>query len=184
MWNRVWLTLTGLLLLGAGGATLVGGLGAFGRDRRLVTGAMSQWIVAHWWFWPSMAGGSLAVAMLGSGWLAAQWRCRSLRRLAMGDARAGATRMAARVATRAIAADVTSYPGVRRVSTRLSGSARRPSMRVRVMCEAGVDLDELSWRIRDDAMVRLRTTLNREDLGGVVDFRVKRDDRAWERRVV
>jgi hypothetical protein len=102
----------------------------------------------------------------------------------MGDARAGATRMAARVATRAIVADVTSYPGVRRVSTRLAGSARRPSMRVRVMCDAEVDLDELAWRIRDDAMARLRTTLNREDLGGVVDFRVKRDDRAGERRVV
>ena len=184
MWNRVWLALTGAVLLGAGGTTLVGGLGAFGRDRPLITNAMSHWMAAHPWFWPSVAGGSLALAMLGSGWLAAQWRCRSLRRLAMGDARAGATRMAARVATRAIAADVTSYPGVRRVSTRLAGSARRPSMRVRVMCDAGVDLDVLAWRIRDDAMVRLRTTLNREDLGGVVDFRVKRADRVRERRVV
>ena len=36
----------------------------------------------------------------------------------------------------------------------------------------------------DDAMVRLRTTLNREDLGGVVDFRMKREIPAWERRVV
>jgi hypothetical protein len=184
MGNRVWLALTGLLLLGIGGATLTAGLGGFGPDRPLVTGAMSRWILAHGWFWPAMAGASLTVAMLGSGWLAAQWRCRTLRRLAMGDARAGATRMAARVATRAIVADVTSYPGVRRVSTRLSGSARRPSMRVRVMCDAEADLDELAWRIRDDAMARLRTTLNREDLGGVVDFRVKRDDRAWERRVV
>jgi hypothetical protein len=101
----------------------------------------------------------------------------------MGDAHAGATRMAARVATRAIAADVTSYPGVRRVRTRLAGSARRPSVWVRVMCDPQVDLTELSWRIRDDAMVRLRTTLNREDLGGVVDFRMKRDDPVWERRV-
>jgi hypothetical protein len=184
MGNRVWLALTGLLFLGAGGTTLAAGLGAFGPDRPLVTGAMSRWILAHWWFWPATAGGSLAVAMLGSGWLAAQWRCGTLRRLAMGDARAGATRMAARVATRAIVADVTSYPGVRRVSTRLAGSARRPSMRVRVMCDAEVDLDELAWRIRDDAMARLRTTLNREDLGGVVDFRVKRDDRTGERRVV
>jgi hypothetical protein len=182
MWNRVWLALTGLVLLGAGGTTLAGGV--LGKGRPLVTDATSQWVAEHRWFWPSVAGGSLALAMLGSGWLAAQWRWRRLRRLAMGDARAGATRMAARVATRAIAADVTSYPGVRRVRTRLSGSARRPSMRVRVMCDAGVDLDELAWRIRDDAMVRLRTTLNRADLGGVVDFRMKRDDPEWERRVV
>jgi hypothetical protein len=184
MWNRVWLALTGLVLLVAGGTTLAGGLGAFGPDRPLVSGAMSQRMAESLWFWPSVAAGALTIAVLGTGWLAAQWRSRTLRRLAMGDARAGATRMAARVATRAISADVTSYPGVRRVRTRLSGSARRPSVRVRVMCDAEVDLSELAWRIRDDAMVRLRTTLNREDLGGVVDFRMKREIPAWERRVV
>jgi hypothetical protein len=180
--NRVCLVLTGLVLLGAGGAALLSGVR--GPRRPIVTGAMSHWMAESLWFWPAVASGSLAVAMLGSAWLAAQWRCRTLRRLAMGDARAGATRMAARVATRAIAADVTSYPGVRRVSTRLSGSPRRPSVRVRVTYEEGVDLGELAWRIRDDAMVRLRTTLNREDLGGVVDFRMKRDDRTGGRRVV
>jgi hypothetical protein len=182
MFNRVWLMLIGLVLLGAGGTTLVAGVAGAGRP--LVTGATSRWVAERLWFWPAVAGGSLAVAMLGSAWLAALWRCRTLRRLAMGDARAGATRMAARVATRAIAADVRSYPGVRRVRTRLSGSARRPAMRVRVMCDTGVDLDELAWRIRDDAMVRLRTTLNRADLGGVIDFRMKPDDPARGRRVV
>jgi hypothetical protein len=101
-----------------------------------------------------------------------------LRRLAMGDARAGGTRMAARVATRAITADVRSYPGVRRVRARLSGTARRPSIRVRVTCDDRADLTELARRIRDDAMVRLRTTLDREDLGGVVDFRTIRDQPA------
>lgn len=172
MGNRVCLALTGLVLLAAGGATLVNGVRE--PHRPLLTGAASRWMAENLWFWPAVASGSLAVAMLGSAWLAAQWRRRTLRRLAMGDARAGATKMAARVATRAIAADVTSYPGVRRVSTRLAGSARRPSVRVRVMCEEGVDLGELAWRIREDAMVRLRTTLNREDLGGVVDFRMNR----------
>ncbi|MDN3351665.1 alkaline shock response membrane anchor protein AmaP [Actinomadura sp. DC4] len=182
MGNRVWLALTGLVLLGTGGTTL--GLGVFRPGRPLVTGATSRWISAHPWFWASVSGVALAVAMLGTAWLSAQWRRRTLRRLAMGDARAGATRMAARVAARAIAADVTSYPGVRQVRTRLAGSARRPSMRVLVMCDAEVDLAELSWRIRDDAMVRLRTTLNRDDLGGVVDFRMKRADPAGARRVV
>lgn len=172
MGNRVWLALTGLVLLGAGGMTLAGGLGAFGRDRPLITDEMSHWMAVNPWFWPSAADGSLAVAMLGSGWLAAQWRRRTLRRLAMGGTRAAATRMAARVATRAIMADVMSYPGVRQVRTRLCGTARRPAMRVRVTCDAGVDLDQLTWRIRDDAMVRLRTTLNRDDLGGVIDFRL------------
>jgi hypothetical protein len=181
MFNRVWLAVTGLVLLGVGGMALAGGAGAFGRDRPIVT---AVWATEHRWFWPAVTGGALAVTMLGGWWLAAQWRRRSLRRLAMGDPRAEPTRMAARVATRAIAADVTSYPGVRRVRTQLSGSRRRPSVRVRVMCDAEVDLAELAWRIRDDAMVRLRTTLNRDDLGGVVDFRTKKNESEYVRRVV
>jgi hypothetical protein len=181
MGNRVWLALTGVTLMGAGGAALAESFMA--PHRPLVTAEASRWMAGSLWFWPVAASASLAVAMLGSVWLAAQWRCRTLRRLAMGGARAGATRMAARVATRAIAADVTSYPGVRRVATRLSGSPRRPAVRVRVTCDT-FDLDELAWRIRDDAMVRLRTTLNRDDLGGVVDFRVRRDDRKDDRRVL
>lgn len=176
MANRVWLALTGLVLLAAGGATLAAG--ASGPPRPLVTVATSRWIAAHPWFHAYVAGASVAVTMLGAGWLSAQWRRRTLRRLAMGHARAGATRLAARVATRAITADVTSYPGVRRVRTWLAGSARRPSVRVRVLCDAEADLAELAWRIRDDAMVRLRTTLDRDDLGGVVDFRMTRPDRA------
>jgi hypothetical protein len=182
MFNRVWLALTGLVLLASGGGTLAAGV-SWAR-RPLVTAATSRWVAAHPWFWPGLAAGSLAVAMLASAWLAAQWRCRSLRRLAMGDARAEPTRMAARVATRAIAADVTSYPGVRQVRPRLAGSARRPSMRVLVTCDAEADLDELALRIRDDAMARLRTTLNRADLGGVIDFRVRRPDSARDRRVM
>jgi hypothetical protein len=182
MGNRVWLTLNGMALLGVGGAALIESVLA--PHRPILTGGASRWMAHSLWFWPSAASGSLAVAMLGSAWLAAQWRRRSLRRLAMGDARAGATRMAARVATRAIVADVISYPGVRRVRPRLSGSARRPAMRVRVMCDADADLGELAWRIRDDAMVRLRTTLNRTDLGGVIDFRVKRADPDRGRRVI
>jgi hypothetical protein len=182
MWNRVWLALTGLIMLVAGGAAMAGSLGAFGRET-VLTGAMSQWAGHRPWFWPAVAAGTCAVAVLGSGWLTAQWRSRTLRRLAMGDPRSGATRIAARVATRAITADVRSYPGVREVRTRLAGSARRPRIRVRVTYEPGADLTELMARIRDDAMVRLRTTLDRADLGGVVDFQLSRADRPGGRRV-
>lgn len=172
MANRVRLALTGLVLLAAGGTALAAG--ASGPHRPLVTAATSRWIAVHPWFHASVAGVSVAVTMLGASWLSAQWRRRTLRRLAMGHAGAEATRLAARVAARAIVADVTSYSGVRRVRPRLAGSARRPWMRVRVLCDADVDLAELAGRIRDDAMVRLRTTLDRDDLGGVVDFRMTR----------
>ena len=101
----------------------------------------------------------------------------------MGDAESGATRMAARVATRAITTDVTSYPGVRRARARLVGSDRRPWIRVDVTCDDTADLMEVGARIRHDAMVRLRTTLDRQDIGGVVDFRVIRAEPVRDRRV-
>ena len=186
MRNRVWLALTGLSLLIAGAMAVAGGLGAFGREhagRPLLTAVMSRWVSAHRWFWPSVAMAACAVALLGAGWLTAQVRCRTLRRLAMGDPGSGATRMAAQVATRAITTDVTCYPGVRRARARLLGSTRRPWIRVHVTCDDVADLVELERRIRDDAMVRLRTTLDRQDIGGIVDFRIIHAEPAQERRV-
>ncbi len=177
MRNRVWLALTGLVLLAAGGAAAAGGLGAFGRAyaaRPLPFGTPPA---------PAVGAGAGAVALLGFCWLAAQVRGRRLRRLAMGDGGAGATRMAARVATRAITTDVRSYAGVRRVRTRLVGTGRRPWIRVNVTCGDGADLGELGDRIRYDAMVRLRTTLDRPDMGGIIDFRVVGPEPVKDRRV-
>jgi hypothetical protein len=186
MANRVWLALTGLTLLAGGGAEVCAGLGVFGRGpagRTPILLARSGWMPAHRWLWPSAAAVSCAVAMLGLGWLIAQVRRRALRRLAMGDTDSP-TRMAARVATRAVRADVTSYPGVRDVRARLLGSGRRPLIRLDVTCEDLAALGELAQRIHDDAMVRLRVTLDRRDIRGVVDFRVRRRGAAGGRRVV
>jgi hypothetical protein len=183
MRNRVWLAFTGLVLLAAGGAVAAGGLGAFGRAYAARPLPDPRWIAAHRPFWPAVAAAASVVALLGFCWLTVQVRGRRLRRLAMGDAGSGTTRMAARVATRAITTDVTSYPGVRRVRTRLVGSGRRPRIRVNVTCDDDADLMELGERIRYDAMVRLRTTLDRQDIGGIVDFRVIRAEPVRDRRV-
>ena len=187
MRNRVWLALTGLVMLGAGGTALADGLGMFGRERAdtpLFTGVMSQWVSTHIWFWPGVAAGACAVTVLGAGWLVAQARGRTLRRLAIGDPRSRATRMAARVASRAVIADVASYPEVRRARVRLSGKAGRPRIRLRVTCDDRADVAELGRHIRDDALARLRTTLEREDIVGIVVFRVIRAERPPERQSI
>lgn len=174
MRNRVCLALTGVILLAIGATALAAGFGVFGGEdagRAPILGAMSRWVPAHRWRWSSVAATSCAVALLGFGWLTAQVRCRALRRLAMGGT-GPATRMAVRVATRAIKADVTSYPGVRDVRATLLGSRRRPMIRLNVACDDLTELGELARRIHDDAMVRLRLTMDRRDLRGVVDFRV------------
>lgn len=173
MLNRVWLALTGLTLLGGGGAGLAPGCGAFGRrwaNRPIWTAGMSRWVAAHGWFWPAAAAVAGAVAAMGAGGLIVLGRRRRLRRLAVGDARSGATRMAARVAVRTVIADVTAYDGVHEVRARLAGRAAGPRMLLRVTCSADADLAALGRRIRDDALIRLRATLAREDLTGVVIF--------------
>jgi hypothetical protein len=170
MRDRTSLACAGLALLAAGGASLACGLGGFGPEpaARTLLGASP-------WLRPSAAVIGCAVAGLGLAWLAAQVRRRTLRRIAMGDEHAGATRMAARVAVRAVTADVASYPGVRRARVRLLGSERNPWVRVRVTCDDRSDLTDLRRRIRDDALVRLRLALDRRDIAGMVDFHVGRD---------
>ncbi len=187
MRDRVGLAFTGLVLLGAGGTATAGGLGAFGPEhsgRTLVTAVMSRWIAGHRWFWPSVAAVACAVALVGLTWLFLQARRRTLRRIGMGDTHDGATRMAARVAVRAVTTDVTSYPGVRRARVRLLGTERRPWIRVRVTCDDRSDLTELGRRIREDALIRLRLTLDRRDIAGVVDFRVVPERSSGEQRRV
>ncbi|MCO6008726.1 alkaline shock response membrane anchor protein AmaP [Actinoallomurus purpureus] len=178
MTNRVWLALTGLALLGVGGSALAAGWGAFGRrcaHRPIWTAGMSRWMPAHGWFWPVVAVTAGAVGAMGAGWLISLGRGRRLRRLAIGDTRSGATRMAARVAVRTVLADVTAYDGVRDVRARLTGRATGPRVLLRVTCAADADLAGLGGRIRGEALTRLRAALARDDITGVVIFRVVRD---------
>jgi hypothetical protein len=175
MTNRVWLALTGLTLLGGSGMALATGWGAFGRrcaHRPIVTAGMARWMPAHGWFWPAVATAAGAVAVMGAGRLLTLCRGRRLRRLAIGDARSGATRMAARVAVRTAEAEVMAYDGVREVRARLAGRAARPRILLRVTCTADTDLAGLGRRIRDEAMVRLRAALARDDITGIVIFHV------------
>ncbi|GAA4635111.1 hypothetical protein GCM10023196_079370 [Actinoallomurus vinaceus] len=179
MTNRMGLALTGLALLCAGGMALATGLGAFGprrAHRPIWLATASRWVAAHGWFWPAAAAIAGAVALLGAGWLAALGRNRRLRRLAIGDARSGSTRMAARVAVRTVVADVTAYDGVHAVRARLTGRAAAPRMLLRVTCPADADLAGLGRRIRDEALARLRAALARDDITGVVIFDVVREE--------
>lgn len=186
MGNRLLLALAGLALLGAGGGGLARGLGAFGRsgaDRPVWTVAMSHEALAYGWFWPLVAGLACALAALGLGWLLGQRRGRTLRRPVVG-AGDRAPRSATRAAVRAVTADVATYPGVRRVRARLCGPVASPRVRIRVTCADDADLALLGRRVRDEAIARLRAALERDDLVGVLVFRVTRDDRAPERHAV
>lgn len=184
MRNRVWLAVAGSMLAAAGGTALAAGLSAFGphiAGLPLWTDAMSAWIVTHGWYWPLVAITGCVVALLGLAWALGQLRGRRLSKMAVGGGIA--TRMAVRVATRAISADVCSYLGVRRTRVRFTGTRRRPQVVLRVTCDERADIADLSRRIHDDALVRLRTTLERDDLGGVVDFRLLPAERVTERTV-
>lgn len=186
MANRIRLAVTGAVLLLAGGAALAIGLGAFGRARAgrpIRTAALARWATAHGWFWPAAAAVACAVAAAGAWWLVAQGRGLVLRRLAIGDTTSGATRMAARVAVRAVTADVAGYDGVRDARVRLSGRPARPRIRLRVTCDEDADLPGLARRIRRDALMDLRAVLVRDDITGVVVFHLVPGEREPERPV-
>lgn len=185
MTNRAWLAVTGLLLAGAGGSVPAAALGVFGRARAhrpLCTAAMTRWLAAHARLWPALVAAACALALLGICWLAAQGRGVVLRRLAMGGPASDATRMGARVALRAISADVGGYDGVRAVRARLAGRPTGPRLRLRVRCDQDADLAGLALRIRREAMAGLRVTLDRTDLTAVVVFAVERAGPVREER--
>ncbi len=185
MANRLWLAVTGLVFLAAGGAVPAAALGAFGPERAhrpVCTAAMSRWITAHARLWPAVVAAGCVVTLLGIGWLAAQGRGVVLRRLAMGGPGADATRMGARVAVRTIGADVASYEGVRAVRGRLVGRPARPRVHLRVTCDETADLAGLAVRIRREALAALRATLDRADLTAVVVFAVEPARPAREER--
>jgi hypothetical protein len=181
MWNRLLLALAGLALVGAGGGGLARGLGAFGGADTPVWTARES--MAYGWFWPLLAGLAGVLAALGLGWLFGQGRRRTLRRPVVGTGDR-APRSATRAAVRAVVAEVAAYPGVRRARARLCGSAARPRIRVRVTCDDDADLALLGRRVRDEAIAGLRATLDRDDLVGVLVFRVARRERPPERQAV
>jgi hypothetical protein len=173
--NHVGLTLLGLVLLAAGAVALARGMGAFGQgaaSESLITGRTRRFAADQGWFWPTVAGAGVVLALLGLAWLLAQARSERLPGLALGPDRSdGTTRLSGKAVTQALEDEVAEYPGVQNVQARLLGSSRKPRLRLNVGYRRNADLAALRDHIEYEAVARLRAALERESLPAMVKLR-------------
>ncbi|MEU5877658.1 hypothetical protein [Spirillospora sp. NPDC047279] len=168
---RVGITITGLVLLAAGAATLSLGLGAFGAERAgapLLDAAMTRHGGADW-FWPVVAAVAEIVTLAGAVWTARLLRNAAGRRRAAVD---GPTRMLARAAGRDLVRAAKPLPGVRDVRTRLTGSTDRPRLLLDVDCDGATPLGEIHAALGTGPADRYRAAMGMPELIVVIRFRL------------
>jgi hypothetical protein len=168
---RFGITMTGLTLVSCGGAALCLGLGVAGPerpDRPVLDATVSGFVAGHPWFWPTVAGAGVSLALIGLLWLLALTRTAVARRFTLAGR---ATRELARTAIPELADDVMAVPGVRDVRARLIGPATRLRCVVSVVCDESADLAPLRARLEQSARP-LRVQLGLPELPLIIRFRL------------
>lgn len=162
--NRTVLALLGLLLLLAGALVLLVGSGAttvglpVAADAPLLPPTYDP---PAWLPWAGTAAAAI-VGLAALRWLAAQavrvpagtnWRLAD-------DARAGATLLSTTVAAAPLAAEISTYPGVRTATARLVGVHQHPELHIRITMDDCAALSDLRHRIDEVAIPRLIDALD------------------------
>jgi hypothetical protein len=173
---RIAIGITGAVLLLCGAAALAVGTGLAGAlgvpaDGPVLDPAFGRFAGDHDWFLPAAAAAAETVALCGQLWLVLQ--CRSLvhRRWPDVDAR---TRDLARSAADDLNRDVRELSGVQDSRARLTGTAARPRLRLRVTCAGDVPLRDLYGELGGEPVERYRRTTGMPDLPVVIRFRYPR----------
>ena len=178
--NRTWLTILGVLLVLAGAAGILLGLGqaapllrATGvgatpppRSSHLV-GTASAGAFAQSWVVVLSAVVALVVALLALAWLVAQVpRANAAKPFRLhDDARTGLTRVDSDVLTHAVETQVKALPGVTSASAVIRGSAQHPDLTLKVTADDRTDVTALLRRLHDQVAA---------DLGDALDTRLAR----------
>ena len=170
---RIPIAVTGAVLLLCGGAALAAGLGAFDAFGALsarppLDPALVRFAQERGWFLPTAAAVAELTALAGQLWLVVQWRSLVHRRWPDVDAR---TRDLARLASGELLQEVRELPGVRDVRARLTGTANRPRLRMRIDCAADTPVGELCEELGTGAVERYRHAIGMPTLPAVVRFR-------------
>jgi hypothetical protein len=166
--NRIVLAVVGLLLVAAAGAGLAAGQGVWGPEvarQPLLDPALQDVAERHTWLWGAIAVTGLLVAGSACRWLAVQLHTGRIRVLDLeSDPRTGTTTMPASALTDAVAAEISGYRGVRRVTARAIGTAARPRVVLHVDLADRASLGEVRRRVADEAIAHLRTALRDDGL--------------------
>ncbi|MFG2007213.1 alkaline shock response membrane anchor protein AmaP [Spirillospora sp. NPDC048911] len=174
--NRTGLTIVGLLLTAGGTAVLARALGPWGSSAEstsVLTDGMRRYPDGHSWFWPTVAAGSCALALIGVAWLLAQARSDRLPGLSLeADDADGQTRVSAQAVTSALEDEIAALPSVREARARLLGGKDHPRLLLNVAYGARADLDALRRGIEEKAVTHVRAALDLNALPTVVRLRL------------
>jgi hypothetical protein len=160
--NRVMLTLSGLLLITAGGAAMAASTGVFGAPfsrRALLANRASAYFGHHGgWLWPAIAVACLPIALACLRWMLAL--------LASSDRAGdiivghgtdeGTTILRPAALIDALTREVSAYHGVDSVKGRVIGDGRDPELVLTVITAPAADLQALHHRIEAEAFAHAR----------------------------
>ena len=160
--NRVMLTLSGLLLITAGGAAMAASTGVFGAPfsrRVLLANRASAYFGHHGgWLWPAIAVTCLPIALACLRWmlalLASSDRAGDIIVGASTDEGTTILRPAALID--ALTREVSAYHGVDSARGRVIGDGRDPELVLTVITAPAADLRALHHRIEAEAFAHAR----------------------------
>jgi hypothetical protein len=160
--NRVMLTLSGLLLIAAGGAAMAASTGVFGAPfsrRALLANRASAYFGHHGgWLWPAIAVACLPIALACLRWMLALLTSSDR----AGDIIVGASTDEGTTILRpaalidALTREVSAYHGVDSARGRVIGDGRDPELVLTVITAPAADLRALHHRIEAEAFAHAR----------------------------
>jgi hypothetical protein len=173
--DRLVLTALGALLALVAAYGLARGGGMFGdraaRDPLLLPSLRRFVADNQLLFWTGAAVVALLVAWLGYRWLRAQFPASKTVGQLDFDATAGAVRLDAAAATRALENDLQTHPDVRSAKARLLRGRPRPDVELRVGVADDVDVAALGGWVEDEALGRFAQALQVADLTARMEVR-------------
>ncbi|HEY8481077.1 MAG TPA: hypothetical protein VIL71_14725 [Spirillospora sp.] len=179
---RIAVAATGAVLAACGAAALAAGLGAFGSgvaDRPVLDPALARFAAGHGWFLPVAAGVAEVFALVGQLWLVVQ--VRRVVHLWWPDVDPG-TRERARAAAEELSREARTMPGVRSAGVRLTGTAGRPRLLMRLFCAGDTLVGEVYGELGAGPVERYRRAVGMPDLPVVIRFRFDLPRSARRRR--
>ncbi|TDC94337.1 hypothetical protein, partial [Actinomadura sp. 7K507] len=166
---RIAIALTGAVLFACGGTALAAGLGVFGAPAEgpLLDPALARFADGTGWFLPAAAGVAEILALAGQLWLVVQARYLVHQWWPDLDAQ---TRVRAGDAAGALVRDARELPGVHDVRARLTGTADKPRLLLKVACAGDTLVGEVYGELGAGPVERYRRAVGMPDLPVVIRF--------------
>lgn len=163
---KIPIAVTGAVLFACGAAALAAGLGAFGdlAARPLLDPALVRFAAGNGWF---LAAAAEILALAGQLWLVVQARDLAHQWWPDVDPQ---TRDRVEAASFDLSRDARDLPGVRETRVRLTGTADKPRLLLRVDCDADTLIGEVYGELGAGPVERYRRAVGMPDLPVVIRF--------------